>query len=355
MRILFLSGRELQYQRNDVIERALERLGTVTVIGPQAQPRSLVWSSFVVALRSMPHLVFGQFDLIFVGFFGHLLVFPVKLLSSKPVLFDAFISVYDTLSDDRNVFPRGSWRGRLAYWLDQTACRRANHVLLDTRQHVEFFTETFDLPSSKVSSLPVGCNEDLFSPKPSRSVDAQTNVLYYSTYQPLHGVETVVRAAEQISYESDISFKLIGRGQEYANVYQLARELNLSNITFAAPVPLEQLPGEIAAVDICLGGHFGTSAKAGRVVPGKIYQILSMQKAVIAVDSPANSELLAHGKTALLVPASDPRALADAILTLHKDAPLRKRIAEGGRQLFVEQCSEASITRRLSVILQKIA
>ncbi len=354
MRILFLSGRELPYQRNEVILRALERLGTVTVIGPQAQPRSLLWSSFVVTLRSMPHLVFGQFDLIFVGFFGHLLMFPVKLLSSKPVLFDAFISVYDTLSGDRNVFPQGSWRGKLAYWLDQTACRRANHVLLDTRQQVEFFTSAFDLPSSKLSSLPVGCNEDLFYPKPSPSADARTNVLYYSTYQPLHGVETVVRAAEQISYESNISFKLIGRGQEYARVNHLAHELNLSNVTFTAPVPIEQLPGEIAAADICLGGHFGTSEKAGRVVPGKIYQILAMERAVIAADSQANTALLTHGETAYLVPPSDPQSLAEAILTLHKDIRLRQRLAEGGRQLFVDCCGEASITQRLLEILQKV-
>lgn len=354
MRILFLSGRELGYQRNEVIVRALGRLGAVKVISPRVQSRSLAWSSTIVALRAMPSLLLNEYDLVIVGFFGHLLMFPVKILTSKAILFDAFISVYDTLAGDRTVISQGSWMGRLAHWLDRTACRLATHVLLDTRQHAEYFKSTFEVPTPKLSALPVGCNEDLFYPQPSPTGHSSTNVLYYSTYQPLHGVETVVRAAHLLSGEADLSIKLIGRGQEYSKVHRLARELNVTNLIFADPVPLDRLPGEIASADICLGGHFGLSEKAGRVVPGKIYQLLAMERAVIAAQTSANCDLLAHKETAYLVPPADPQALVEAIMELHKDGELRRNLARAGRRLFLERCSEAIITRKLAETLERI-
>ena len=352
MRVLFLSGRELEYQRNAVILRAFQRLGTVKVISPKSQPRSLIWSSIVIALRAMPSLILKNYDLVFVGFFGHLLVFPVKLLSSAAILFDAFVSVSDTLTGDRKVITRDSMSGKLAYWLDSNACRLADLVLLDTQQHLEYFLAAFDLPEFKFSALPVGCNEDLFYPRTSPKIHSKSQVFYYSTYQPLHGVGTVVQAAHRLREEADIAIKIIGAGQEYPQVRRLAEELDVNNVSFEAPVSIEQLPHEIASADICLGGHFGSSEKADRVIPGKIYQLLAMERALIATETTANRDLLTHEETAYLIPPSDPEALARAILILHKDIELRQRLAEAGRKLFMERCSEGVIAERLAQIIQ---
>ena len=353
MHILYLAGREIEYPRNDVLLRAFQRLGTIEVVG-ETGPSSLLLRNMRIALRTLPHLLAGHYDLVFVGFYGHLLMLLVGALSRWPILFDAFVSNYDTLCFDRGIFAPHSLGGRLAFWLDQRTCRLADHILLDTQHHVGYFTRTFDLPPDHLEALPVGCNEDIFYPRPPSQRCNVTRVLYYSTYLPLHGVETVVRAAALLATEP-VCFRLIGNGMGYDRVRRLADHLGLKNTTFVPLVPLETLPGKIAAADICLGGHFGRSGKASRVIPGKIYQILAMARPLVAADTPANQELLSHGETAYLCPVAEPEALASAILKLHQDAALRDHLAVRGHTLYMERCSESVITERLRNLVDEMA
>lgn len=353
MNVLYLAGREHSYTRNDVLLRALQRLGTVQVIG-STESGSVFWRSIILLIQGLPRLLARHYDLVFVGFYGHLLMLPVGLLSHSPVLFDAFISTYDTLCFDRQVFAPQSLAGRLAFWLDQTSCRLATAVLLDTPLQADYFAQTFDLAQDKLYSLPIGCNEDIFSPRPTAACDDVTDILYYSTYQPLHGVETVVRAAALLQSERGLRFRLIGQGPKYVQVRELANELNLQNVTFMSFVALKTLANEIAAADICLGGPFGRTDKAARVIPGKIYQILAMARPLIAANTPANRALLYHAETAYLCAPDSPDALASAILKLHQDVALCQKIARAGRALYLERCSEAIITEHLRGIIGKM-
>jgi len=356
MRVLFIVGREISYPRNEVLLRAFKRFAQVEVLGSRRPPSSLIVRSLTLTAKSIPRVINKNYDLVFVGFFGHLLMLPIGVLSRRPILFDAFVSTYDTFVQDRQLFSESSIRGKLALWLDIHACRNAWRVLLDTPLHCKYFIDQFSLPIEKLFSLPVGCNEDLFFPQPSGQ-QAQfaelpyAKVLYYSSYLPLHGVDIVVQAAALLRSER-ISFRLIGAGQEYNRIRHLADEMSLTNIDFVAPVPLEQLPNELAGADICLGGHFSTGDKAGRVIPGKVYQILATERPLIAGDTPANRDFLTHNKNAFLCQVGNPEALAAAIFALHNDSSMCFRLASEGRKLYETICSEAVITQRLYDICQ---
>jgi glycosyltransferase involved in cell wall biosynthesis len=353
MRILFLTGREISYPRNDVIFRCLQRFAVVERIVVDKKPDSLIVNSIIILFRAFPKLLFGAYDLVFVGFYGHLIMLLISILSRKPILFDAFVSTYDTLISDRKAYTASSPIAKLALWLDFQACRHAHFILLDTPQQVVYFQRMFNLPSGRISSIPVGCNESLFYPREVTSTHTQTMVVYYSSYLPVHGVEVVIRAADILKHEA-IHFRLIGNGLSYESVRQLARSLDLQNIDFLPILPLESLPDEIANADICLGGHFGLSDKAGRVIPGKIYQILAMAQPLIATATPANLSLLTHLDTAYLCQSGNPASLAEAINTLHQDPLLRERLAKNGRNLYENRCSEKIIEGKLSEIITRM-
>jgi len=138
----------------------------------------------------------------------------------------------------------------------------------------------------------VGCDEEQFHPLPENP-ESRT-VLYYCSYLPLHGVDVVVQAAELLQADPSIKFKIIGEGIEYEKIRKFIQEKQLTNVELAAPVPIDQLPYEIQNSLICLGGHFGASAKACRVIPGKAFQMIAMGKPVIMGDNAANRELLTH-------------------------------------------------------------
>jgi glycosyltransferase involved in cell wall biosynthesis len=344
VKILFLAGREISYTRNDVNLRALRRIGSVDVLGPKTRPGSLSRSSVKIALQAMPRLLHGDYDLIFVGFFGHMLMLPVGLSRRKPVLFDAFVSTYDTLIEDRGISSKDSLIARSAIWLDRTACNLADIVMLDTPLQVKYFKERFDLSAKEFISCPVGCNEDIFFPRENSKLQRQQSIVNsYTSYLPLHGVDIIIKAAALLR-SAPICFRLIGEGQTYHQSHTLAHRMDLQNIEFIPSMSLEELAIEIASADICLGGHFGATGKAGRVVPGKIYQMIAMERAVIATTTPANLQLLHHLENAYLCPPNDPDALASAILRLHENRELRRQLAEGGRRLYQEHCSERVVT-----------
>ncbi|MFZ1768721.1 MAG: glycosyltransferase [Caldilinea sp.] len=350
-RLLFVAGRELTYTRNDVLVRALRRNGwRVDVIGSHESVRSISRATASLLPALAGKLLSQRYDLVVVGFYGYLLLPVVRMLTRKPILFDAFVSNYDTLCFDRQVVKPASLSGKAIYHFDRLICRWANHLLLDTPQHAAYFVDTFNLAAARVSSVPVGCNEEIFYKRPAVPRRDKTIVLHYSTFLPLHGVDVILQAADRLR-SVPVHFRLIGDGPLHAAMLALAETLKLTNVEFLPPVPLANLAEEIASAQICLGGHFGSSDKSQRVVPGKIYQMMAMQRAIIAADSPANRALLRHGASALLSPAGDPHPLAAAILQLHEDPPYCDALAAAAYQVFLEKCSEQVIGAKVGEVI----
>ncbi len=353
MKILFISGREFDYTRNQVILRALSRIGEVETVTINESLNSLALRSLQVSIKAFPKYISNKYDVIFVGFYGHLLMLPVGWFHRSPVVFDAFISTFDTLTSDRQTYSAKSITGRLAALLDRYACFLADIILVDTSAHVDYFCSVLSVKREKLFSLPVSCNEDIFFPRTvNRQMNGITEVLSYSTYLPIHGVETIVKAAAILKGEA-LHFRMIGKGPLYDPAYLSSTEFGLDNITFTPPISLQQLSDEIANADICLGGPFGLSPKAKRVIPGKIYQMMAMRKPLIASDSPAIKELLRHGSSAYLCPPGDPSALANAIMELHRNPELRSTLASGGYETYQKYCSETVVTDQLKDILSK--
>ena len=118
-------------------------------------------------------------------------------------------------------------------------------------------------------------------------------------------------------------------------------------------VAYEELRGELHRAG-CALGVFGRSPKAARVIPNKAYQALACGTPLVTADTPAARELLTDGESALLVPPGDPEALADALRRLRDDGALMDRIAQGGRAVYEERASEATLGARWRLLLERL-
>ncbi len=310
----------------------------------------LRWARAYVTL-SARFLVSPRPDFLFVGYSGHFDVFPAWLLCRVrrvPLIFDAFLSLYDSIVLDRGALARRGFKARLLAWVDRNACRLADRVLLDTRSHAEFFRETFGLPAEKFWVLPIGADDRVFRPDRGASRNGRPyTVLHFGRYIPLHGLETVVRAARLLEDRgAACRFLMVGDGEERARIEILARQLRLRSVEFRAPETPERLARTMREADLCLG-IFGETGKASRVIPNKVYEAMAAGKPVITGDSPAARELLTNEADCLLCSRGDPGALADAILRLRNDAALAERLALAGRKRFQEKAAPDVIGRLL--------
>jgi len=231
-----------------------------------------------------------------------------------PLLIDPLISAYDKQIHERGRFLADSARGR---WLLRTERRLfagADRVLADTPEHARFFTKTLGVDSEKVSIVYVGAEEPLFSPAPAPAIDAELEVLFYGSFIPLQGPEVIVQAA-RLYHGVPVRWTLLGQGPLRADCQRRAR--GLRNVHFENRIPYRDLPARIHRAHILLG-VFGATAKAGRVVPNKVFQALACGRPLVTRRAPAYpDELLASADSGIVwVPAADAAALAAAVSTL---------------------------------------
>jgi glycosyltransferase involved in cell wall biosynthesis len=317
---------------------AIQNISQVTIIGYQNAKvykggiLSILWQSLVGFLRLIPRMIKRDFNFIFAGFFGQLLTQMIAPFVKKPIVLDMFVSAFDTLVDDRKITDNKSLLSKYLFTLDKQSGKRANLIFVDTNAQAEYYHERFGISLAKMKRVFVGCDEVLFNPLPEKPESC--TVLYYCSYLPLHGAGVVVQAAELLQDDSSIRFKIIGEGIEFGKIQRFIQEREINNIELAAPVAIEQLPFEIQDSIICLGGHFGASSKAYRVIPGKVFQMIAMGKPVIVGDNAANRELLTHQVDSWFCEMNNPEALANAVNVLYHNKALRSQIAEGALKTY---------------------
>jgi glycosyltransferase involved in cell wall biosynthesis len=240
-----------------------------------------------------------------------------------PLLFDPFLSLTDTVVGDRALVGPNAPAARLLAALERSALRLADVVLADTEQMADFYRELAG--PRRLAVVPVGADERLFVPAPEPM--GPLEVLFVGHMLPLHGLQTILAAARLVEGDARLRFHLVGPG-----------DLAGPNVRHTPAVPFLDLPGVIANAHICLG-LFGTSAKAERVVPHKVYQAAAVGRAVVTRASPAMAAAFAGAVRT--VPAGDAAALAAALVALADDPAGRQALAAAGHQAFT-----ASFTRR---------
>lgn len=254
------------------------------------------------ALVVVPYM--GTFDVLVLWFFAR--------LRGKKIVWDAFLSLYDTVVTDRRMLSPRNPLARLLWLVERLACRAASRVVLDTRSHAALFASLYGVSPDKLAAVMVGAEREAFTPRRYQAPTGDLNVLFYGQFIPLHGIETIVRAAA-LGVDKPIRWTVIGKGQEAGKMTRMLEQLPLPRLEWIKWVPYEQLSQRILQTDVCLG-IFGKEGKALRVIPNKVFQVLSAGRPLITGDTPAMRELIGEGAPGVwLVPPGDPAALLEAI------------------------------------------
>lgn len=91
----------------------------------------------------------------------------------------------------------------------------------------------------------------------------------------------------------------------------------------------DDVPGVLANAHVAI-----VPSRAPEAFGLAILEAFSQGTAVISTDSGAQTEIIADGRTGLLVPAGDARALADAVKRLIDDSALRRSMAQAGQESY---------------------
>lgn len=255
------------------------------------------------------------------GILDVLVLWPLAKLRGSRICWDMFLSLYDTTVIDRAMLRRGGLAAQLLYAAEWLSVRAADRVLLDTRSHAAYVADLFGLSPAKVGAFQVGAETALFVRVATPPTTDPVKVLFYGQFIALHGLDTIVAAIALIEARVDrpaLRFTIVGSGQEQPRIDALIAAKNLQSIERIGWTQFATLPALIASSAICLG-VFAAGGKGTRVIPNKVFQILSVGRPLITMDSPAIRELVEPGPALRLVPPGDAVALAEAIMALAQD------------------------------------
>lgn len=293
-------------------------------------------------------------DAVLVGYPGHFLVPFGRLLAAvrhARLVFDPLVSLYDTFVGDRGLVTAGSPKEGLVRMVDGVAFRLPHLVLADTKAHAAYYEEAFGLSCRRLAVSPVGALPEPGANGHARVLEpgAALTVFQYGKWSPLHGVDTVLAAARLLRSEP-IRFVLAGEGQLSAELRATIAADGLTNVTWLGALSPADLRRQTLAADVCLG-VFGRSAKAGRVVPNKVYDGLACGRPVVTAATLGAREWLRDGETAVLTPTGDGAALAAALRRLLATDE-RRRLGQAALALYRRTFTPAAVADTLLAALE---
>lgn len=220
---------------------------------------------------------------------------------------------------------------RLTKALERMVLRRASLVVTVSEDFKRRLGEA-GLSEDHILACPNAIDPAEFSPddvKPVRRPPGAFVAGYVGSFLPYHHLETLIDVARQLRPEyPHLTWLLVGDGVERPRVEALLDEHGLRNrFWLAGKVPHEDVPSYVAAMDVALLPNSGTFNS-----PMKLFEYMSMGRAVIAPRVPAIEEVVRHGETGLLFEPGSADSLRGAVELLMRDDGLRLSLGRNARE-----------------------
>ena len=194
--------------------------------------------------------------------------------------------------------------------------------------------------------IPNGIDSKHFSPSASpidEFADGKLNILFVGRLEKRKGLNYLLKAYKQVKQEIPNSrLIIVGPGTRLRHKYekQVIRK-GLKDVVFIGYASYRELPRYYKTADIIC------SPATGRESFGIVLlEAMAVGKPIIASDIEGYTSVMTHGAEGLLVPPKNAGKLAEALVSLMTDEPLRQQMGANGRVKALEYDWE-HIARRI--------
>lgn len=256
---------------------------------------------------------------------------------------DTYITLWDSLYQDRNLGVATSRFARLLLRIETRALHAAECLLVDTEANAEHTHRLFGIPHERIIALPLALDASSI-PTPGLRNSAshdKIRVLFIGTFVPLQGTTVIAQAIDALRGRDDLEFLLIGDGQQADEAAHWLQG-NPAVTWLRDWRPPEVLAKAMVDADICLG-VFGGTGKAARVLPFKLYMALAAGKAIIT--QPRHSRPASTPHLPVVHANAEASALAAAIVDLAANQAQRRQLGQEAAAYFQQYLSAPALAR----------
>jgi glycosyltransferase involved in cell wall biosynthesis len=292
-------------------------------------------------LLCLPFKMIGK-EIYFVAYMGHFLVPLMRLMTSKPIIYDFYLSLFDVMCNDRKLYTPESLLGRFTYWLEKKSLQDANYIIVDTQKLIDTLSQEYQIDKEKFIRVPLTINEENVKPLKVERYRENFTVLYVGSYIPLHGTKIIIEAAKILQEKNeDISILMIGKGPDLEMCQNLVERYQLSNIEFKGFMSLEELNYYYNACDVNLG-LFNNGKRANAVVLNKTNDSFRVGKPHLTLETDAMKEVFSDNDDIFFVKDIEPNTLAEKIITLKNSPDLIVTVGKNALNSYKSKLSNAT-------------
>lgn len=209
-----------------------------------------------------------------------------------------------------------------------------------------------DLPRQGPSArIPYGLLELDPQPGPCLPRDGRVPVVILASIEPRKGQDVVLEALEQIPgrLREQLDLYLVGAVLDWPYYRKLRAHRPAGEmISFAGMLAHGQALSYVAQAEIFL------LPSRDEVLPISLLEAMAFGKAILATDVGGVAEAARHGQEALVVPAGDPRALADALATLLGAPDMRARLGAAARARYEERFTGTAFADAMETVFRRL-
>ena len=213
------------------------------------------------------------------------------------------------------------------------------------------------IPAEKVSVIYNGVELDRYDPNlydsegVRRSLDIKDNYPIIGTIGRLvyqKGLSHFLKAAELVySEKKQVRFVIIGHGPEETHLKHLAESLGISHVCMFPGVRFD-----VARLLSTFNVFVLPSVLEG--LPRTIIEAMAMKRPIVATNIDGVREQLRDNLTGLLVPPADPKALAEAILSVLNDQKRAERMGREARKDAQRMFDLKNTLNNIEIVYEKV-
>ncbi|MBD3348947.1 MAG: glycosyltransferase [Candidatus Eisenbacteria bacterium] len=178
--------------------------------------------------------------------------------------------------------------------------------------------------------------------------DGSFNILFVGRMEPRKGAKYLFRAMPEILKRVPSARLIVVGGGPLSTYYRsFVPVSSRGRVRFEGRVSNETLARHFTTADV-----YCSPATGGESFGIVLLEAMAAGAAIVASAIRGYRDVVAHGRTGLLVEPRSPEAIALAIARLHADPVLRERVVEGGR-VAVRRYAWPRVTREIESVLLK--
>lgn len=283
------------------------------------------------------------------------------LLDIQKAGFPLIATIHHPITRDRTLAVKAAkgwrkitaWRWHSFLRMQGRVSRRIPELLTVSRSSEVDIRKAFDIPSGRITTIPLGVDTEVFRPGVER-VPGRI-VCVASADAPLKGVSYLLEAVAKLSAERPVELVLVSKLDPNGPSAAMIEDLAIGDkVRVVSGLEDEEMAELLASAEVaCV-----PSLYEGFSLPA--VEAMSCATPLVATRAGAIPEVVGTGEeAAVLVPPSDSGKLAQAIGRLLDDEDLRRRLGDGGRRRVEDRYSWAAVAATTAAhyetVLERVA